>query len=157
MSVLLCDFVNLFAGTVCAQIAWESAGGLKAGLMTTFTSSIDQEYIDRIESPVWRRLLFAMCFLHSALQERRKFGPQAWSVPYEFSSGDLMVCCTSQHGVVCSGCVGIAFHDDMRVLIDGRLWLCSRLSHTWSANCLLGATRAATHRHPPSPGPPCAS
>ena len=71
------------------KVTNEPPKGLKAGLQRSYTVMVDQDRLERIESVTWRTLLFSLCFTHSVVQERRKFGPLGWSVPYEFNDGDL--------------------------------------------------------------------
>jgi dynein heavy chain len=62
--------------------------GIKASLLKSY-SLISQEKFDQIETPEWRKLVYATCFLHATLIERKKFGALGWCVPYEFNQTDL--------------------------------------------------------------------
>ena len=74
---------------MATKVTNEPPKGLKAGLQRSYTVIVDQDRLERIESATWRTLLFALCFTHSVVQERRKFGPLGFCVPYEFNDGDL--------------------------------------------------------------------
>jgi len=71
------------------KVTLEPPTGLKAQLHRTYTTMITQETLDKVDHEKWRTLLYVMSVLHSIVQERRKFGPIGWCVPYEFNNSDL--------------------------------------------------------------------
>ena len=72
------------------KVTTEPPKGLKAGLSRTYNTMVNQDFLEKVEPPEkWRSMVFAVCFLHSVVQERRKFGALGFCIPYEFNNSDL--------------------------------------------------------------------
>ena len=65
----------------------EPPPGIKAGIKRSY-GWFNQEMLDSYRRPEWKPMLFAQCFIHSNVVERRKFGPIGFCIPYEFNQGD---------------------------------------------------------------------
>jgi hypothetical protein len=69
---------------VCA-----STQGLKANLKSAYFK-LDNDKLNLTTKPFeYKKLLFGLCCFHAIAQERRKFGPLGWNIPYEFNDTDL--------------------------------------------------------------------
>jgi len=66
----------------------EPPSGVKAGLRKSF-NWLTQDWIEAVTREEWKSMLYAVCFLHTIVQERRKFGPLGFNIPYEFNHSDL--------------------------------------------------------------------
>ncbi|KAI9175897.1 hypothetical protein H9P43_006261 [Blastocladiella emersonii ATCC 22665] len=74
------------------KLTIEPPNGIKANLLRTY-ASFNDEYLDECTKPnEWRKLLFALSLFHAIVQERRKFGPLGWNIPYEYTDGDMRIC-----------------------------------------------------------------
>ncbi|CAH8577937.1 unnamed protein product [Schistosoma turkestanicum] len=66
----------------------EPPQGIRAGLKRTY-ATFTQDYLDINNRPQWKPMIYAISFLHTTVQERRKFGPLGWNIAYEFNTSDL--------------------------------------------------------------------
>ncbi|KAH7825191.1 dynein haevy chain 4, outer dynein arm beta [Monocercomonoides exilis] len=65
--------------------------GMKANMRRAF-ACFDQENLESCTKVnEYKSILFALCFFHAAILERKKFGPQGWNISYPFNLGDLTI------------------------------------------------------------------
>ena len=69
----------------------EPPKGMRANLLGSYYS-IEEEFIEGSARPKeFKKLLFALCFFHATVRERKKFGPLGWNVQYVFSGPDMKI------------------------------------------------------------------
>ena len=67
----------------------EPPSGLKANLKRAYLNFNETIWENSSKQAEFKNIIFALCFFHSVMCERRKFGPMGWNRAYPFNPGDL--------------------------------------------------------------------
>jgi dynein heavy chain len=70
----------------------EPPQGLRSNLLRTY-DVLDNKLLNDCNKPrEYKMLLLGFAFFHAIVQDRRKFGPIGWNIPYAFTFEDFDVC-----------------------------------------------------------------
>lgn len=70
------------------KVTSEPPKGLRSNLRRAFGELTKGDFQDHILKTDWCKIIFGICFFHAVVLERRKFGPLAFNIPYEFADSD---------------------------------------------------------------------
>lgn len=72
----------------------EPPKGLRANLMRSYLGFTDAQLNKSKKPREFKKLLYALCFFHAVVLDRRRFGPLGWCTPYQWTENDLGVSVT---------------------------------------------------------------
>ncbi|KEG14779.1 putative dynein heavy chain [Trypanosoma grayi] len=94
------NFFPVFVLQNSIKLTNEPPTGLKANMVRCFSGITEEEFEvfgddERMgvhsKSMAFKKLLYGLCFFHSVVLERKKFGPLGWNVRYEWNDTDFHV------------------------------------------------------------------
>nr|CAH8871766.1 unnamed protein product [Trichobilharzia regenti] len=70
------------------KVTNEPPKGLRANLSRAINDISKGVFETHVLGADWRKLVFGICFFHSIILERKKFGPLGWNISYDFNDSD---------------------------------------------------------------------
>ncbi|NWT76107.1 DYH9 protein, partial [Prunella himalayana] len=110
------------------KITSEAPTGMHANLHKAL-DNFSQDTLEMCsQEKEFRSILFALCYFHAVVAERRKFGPQGWNRPYPFSTGDLTISVSVLYNYLQAS--SKVPYDDLRYLV-GEIMYGGHITDDW--------------------------
>ena len=135
LTTLPCNEFSVPVLQASVKVTREPPRGLRANLRETLAAAVDSVTWEMPAARVttWQRLLFSLVLFHGVVQERRKFGPLGWNIPYDWNLGDLDASIRALRGYV----------DEFEVIpwnavryVLGTINYGGRVTDSWDLRCL---------------------
>ncbi|XP_028284655.1 dynein heavy chain 6, axonemal [Parambassis ranga] len=114
------------------KVTNEPPKGLRANMRRAFTEITSNFFEEHILGGQWRKIVFGICFFHATVQERKKFGPLGWNIPYEFNDSDRE-CALLNLNLYCKD--GTIPWDAL-IYTTGEITYGGRVTDAWDQRCL---------------------
>lgn len=128
---------SLMQGAI--KVANEAPADIKSNMLRAW-SNFSQEHLDRIsvhqplsqmeKRHTFQACLFALCWFHSLVLGRKRFGPQGWSRAYSFNTGDLTICANVLQAHIEAAPSDMIPWDDLRYIL-GEIMYGGHITDAW--------------------------
>ncbi|NWR90162.1 DYH9 protein, partial [Furnarius figulus] len=110
------------------KITNEAPTGIQANLHKAL-DNFSQDTLEMCtQEKEFKSILFALCYFHAVVAERRKFGPQGWNRLYPFNAGDLTISVNVLYNYLQSS--SKVPYDDLRYLV-GEIMYGGHITDDW--------------------------